>query len=73
MMKHYDLDNASAVQNALRNLCDDKLNLVTKVGKSHYKLQDKFFELWLAETNHAFDSKVSNAMKTFDTLREIEG
>lgn len=73
MMKHYDLDNASAVQNALRNLCDDKLNLVTKVGKSHYKLQDKFFELWLAETNHAFDSKVTNALKTFETLREIEG
>lgn len=73
MMKHYDLDNASSVQNALRNLCDDKLNLVAKVGKSHYKLQDKFFELWLAESNHAFDSKVSNALKTFETLREVEG
>lgn len=73
IMKHYDLDNASSVQNALRNLCDDKLNLVAKVGKSHYKLQDKFFELWLAETNHAFDSKVESALKTFETLREIGG
>ena len=72
VMKRYNLDNASSVQNALRNLCDDKLNLVAKVGKSHYKLQDKFFELWLAESNHVFDTQVEAAYNTFQTLREID-
>lgn len=73
MMKKYSLDNASSVQNALRNLCGDHLNLVAKVGKSHYKLQDKFFELWLALSNKAFDQKVSSAPANFEALRKIEG
>lgn len=72
MMKRYSLDNASSVQNALRNLCGDKLNLVAKVGNSHYKLQDKFFELWIAASNHVFDAKVSSAWDTFEALRKIE-
>ncbi|MBQ9893667.1 MAG: ATP-binding protein [Bacteroidales bacterium] len=72
-MKRYGLDNASSVQNALRNLCGDKLNMVAKVGRSHYKLQDKFFELWLAKMNHTFDAKVANAGVLFEAVREIEG
>ena len=72
MMKKYSLDNASSVQNALRNLCGDNLNMVVKVGKSHYKLQDKFFELWLAASDNAFDRKVISAPTTFEALRKIE-
>lgn len=72
MMKKYSLDNASSVQNALRNLCGDNLNMVAKVGKSHYKLQDKFFELWLAASDNAFDRKVISAPTTFEALRKIE-
>ena len=71
MMKRYGLDNASSVQNALRNLCGDNLNMVAKVGRSHYKLQDKFFELWLAQMNHVFEGKITSAKKTFEDLREI--
>lgn len=73
MMKKYALDNASSVQNALRNLCGDHLNLVARVGKYHYKLQDKFFELWLASSNNAFAKKVFSAPTTFEALRKIEG
>ena len=73
MMKKYSLDNASSVQNALRNLCGDNLNMVAKVGKSHYKLQDKFFELWLAASDNAFDRKVKAGPATFEALRKIEG
>lgn len=70
-MRRYNLDKASSVQNALRNLCGDNLNMVAKVGKSHYKLQDNFFELWLAQMNHVFEGKITSAKKTFEDLRGI--
>lgn len=70
-MKRYGLDNSSSVQNALRNLYGDNLNMVTMVGRSHYKLQDKFFELWLAQMNHVFDGKIASVEKTFKDLRAI--
>lgn len=45
--------------------------MVAKVGKSHYKLQDKFFELWIAQMIHVFDGKIASAEKAFEDLREI--
>ena len=73
MLKQYQLDNASSVQNALKNLCGDKLNLVSRVGKNHYRLQDRFFELWFAKTDGRFDEKISTAKDAFDKERALTG
>ena len=72
MIKRYNLDTASSVQNALRNLCGDKLNIAARVGGSHYRLQDKFFELWIADVNHFWDSKVDNPEQLFRLFRSLE-
>ena len=71
MLKRYQLDNASSVQNALKNLCGDKLNLVTRVGKSHYRLQDRFFELWYAKMDGLINEKISSAQTLFEKEREL--
>jgi len=72
MIKRYNLDTASSVQNALRNLCGDKLNIAARVGGAHYRLQDKFFELWIADVNHFWDSKVDNPEQLFRLFRSLE-
>ena len=69
IMKRYDLDNASSVQNALKVLSGDKLNLVRKIGKATYILRDRFFELWLARNNQALKRKFDEAESRFKTER----
>ena len=68
-IKHYNLDNASSVQNALKLLSDDKQNFIKKVGKASYCLQDRFFELWIARQGRRLESKIERAEARF--LREL--
>ena len=71
IMKKYKLDNASAVQNALENLGQDKLALIEKIAKGKYVLQDRLFELWIASKNGVLEEKYENAEKRFHIQREI--
>lgn len=71
IMKKYRLDNASAVQNALENLGQDKLALIEKIAKGTYILHDRLFELWIASKNGMLEDKYENAEKRFHIQREI--
>lgn len=64
-LKRFNLDNASAVQNALKHLCSDESNLLVKFGKASYKLNDKFFELWIADQYGILESKYNAALSQF--------
>ncbi len=71
MMKRYRLDNASAVQNALENLASDKLGLIERIAKGTYVLQDRLFELWLANKTGILEDKYQYARERFLRQREI--
>lgn len=47
VLRKYHLDNASAVQNAIRSLTNPKVGLVAEIAPNYYRIEDKFFELWL--------------------------
>ena len=69
VIKRYNLDNASSVQNAIKLLSDDKTNFIKKIGKASYCLQDRFFELWTARRDRRLESKIERAEARF--LREL--
>ena len=70
MIKKYNLDNASSVQNSLKSLCGEPLNLVCRTGKASYMLRDRFFELWIAKGNHQLEGKIARASERYQ--KEIE-
>lgn len=70
-MKKYQLDNASAVQNALENLGQDKLSIIERIAKGTYVVQDRLLELWLASKSGLLESKYANAEQRFFRQREI--
>lgn len=65
VMKKYHLDTASSVQNGLKMLMGDNVNLVTQVGKGLYQLQNRFFELWLSRRDNALQQKYEVAEQRF--------
>ena len=71
MLKKYDLDNASSVQNALVNLGEGKLNLIDRIAKGTYVIQDRLFELWIAWKSGYLPGKYQYARERFDRQREI--
>jgi hypothetical protein len=71
MMKKYNLDNASSVQNGLKVLMNDNHCLVSKVGNRHYQLQNRFFELWLARKSGSIDLKYQSVQERFSKEQEI--
>lgn len=71
IMKRYDLDNASSVQNALENLGENKLNLIVRIAKGTYILQDRLFELWIAEKGGYLNLKLEQAEARHERLRAI--
>lgn len=72
MMKKYNLDNASSVQNALNNLGEDRMNLITRLCKGTYVLQDRLFELWIASKCGLLEQKYEAVPERFIEQREIE-
>ena len=72
MMKKYNLDNASSVQNALNNLGEERLNLTARLCKGTYVLQDRLFELWLASKFGVLEQKYEDSPNRFVEQREIE-
>lgn len=71
IMKRYDLDNASSVQNALENLCGEDLKIAVRIAKGVYMLQDRLFELWIASRGGYLDLKLSNPKERFEEERRI--
>lgn len=71
MMKRYDLDNASSVQNALENLCGESLKIAVKIAKGVYTLQDRLFELWIASRGCYLGMKLMNPKRRFEEERSI--
>ena len=72
MLKKYDLDNASSVQNALGNLMDKNLNLVERIAKGTYVIRDRLFELWIAEKGGYLDYKLRQAASRFEEQRSLQ-
>ena len=71
MMKKYNLDNASSVQNGLRVLMNDNHSLVSKVGSRHYQIQNRFLELWLARKSGTIGQKYQSVQERFAREQEI--
>lgn len=71
IMKKYQLDNASSVQNALENLGPDKLALIERIAKGTYVIQDRLFELWIAAKSGILQAKFLEAEARFYRQREI--
>ena len=63
MMKRYNLDNASSVQNGLAFLMSDHINLIMKTGPAEYSLRNRFFELWIARRDHSLDAKIEEILQ----------
>ena len=72
IIRKYDLEGTSAVQNALNNLGEGRLNLVTRLCKGTYVLQDRLFELWLASKFGQLQQKFDTVAERFIEQREIE-
>lgn len=71
MLKKYDLDNASSVQNAIDNLMDEKMPLIDRIAKGTYVLQDRLFELWIASKSGTLEAKFQDAQNRFKLQRAI--
>lgn len=71
MMKKYNLDNPSSVQNALNNLSGDQFNLIYKVGASSWCMQDIFLELWLDRMMGTLDARYDRAEELFREERKF--
>ena len=71
IMKRYNLDNASSVQNALENLGEDKLGLIDKIAKGTFIVQDRLFELWISKKTGMLETKYLDAENRFNRQREI--
>lgn len=65
MLKQYNLDNASSVQNALKVLMGDNLNVIMRVGGNYYQARDRFFELWWARREGDLEKKFSLARERY--------
>ena len=72
IMKQYDLDNASSVQNALENLGENKWGLIDRIAKGIYVIQDRLFELWIASRGGYLELKIHDAETRFKKQREIQ-
>lgn len=71
IMKKYNLDNPSSVQNALNNLSSDQFNLIYKVGQSVWCMQDIFLELWLNRMMGTLDARYDRAEELFREERKF--
>lgn len=70
MIGKYNLGGPSTVQSSLKKLMDIKRATVAEIGSGHYRLQDKFFELWLCDAIGILDQKYDTAQETFRKERE---
>ncbi len=71
IMKGYCLGSASSVRNALRNLTDEKVGLVRRIGYKHYCLEDKFLELWIDRRNSHLESKLERTTELLELQRKL--
>ena len=74
IMKKYNLDNASSVQHSLENLSSedpDKLNMIVRIAKGTYMLQDRMFELWIANKGQYLEQKFAASKSRFEKEKEI--
>ena len=71
VMKKYNLDNPSSVQNALNNLSGDQFNLIYKVGQSSWCMQDIFLELWLDRMMGTLEARYERAEDLFREERKF--
>ena len=66
----YNLGGASSVQASLKKLTDSKRNaVIVEIGRNNYRLQDKYFELWLASQIGILDNKFSAPEELFNRER----
>lgn len=60
-MRKYRLDNASAVQNAIKYLTNPKVGLVAEIRANHYRIEDKYLELWLQSAVGSLEQRLSES------------
>ena len=71
MIAKYNLGGPSSVQASIKKLMDLKRAVVSEVGMGHYRLQDKFFELWLCDAIGILDLKYEKVHETFRQERSL--
>lgn len=72
VIKEFDLQGTSQVQNALKNLGEDKADLIEAIDKTTYVIKDRLLELWLAERMDILENKLQNAPVRYNLQIEIE-
>lgn len=70
-IRKYKMDNASSIQNAIAYLSDENINAIEKIGKASYQLQNRLFELWIANGFRCLDQKFSTARDRFEKERQM--
>lgn len=71
MIQNYYLGGASSVSSTLEKLTRDKKAIVTRIGNDHYRLSDKFFELWIADQTGILQEKLDTAEQMFKKERAL--
>ena len=73
MINKYYLGTASAVQASLKKFSVSKpgqKRIISRIGLNSYRLEDKMFELWLADKIGILEKKYQLAADTFKKERE---
>lgn len=70
MISKYNLGGPSSVTSSLKKLTNMKRATVSEIGSGHFRLQDKFFELWLCDAIGILEQKYEMAADTFRKERE---
>jgi len=70
MINKYWLGSSSSVQNSIKKLSERNIDslskeqqgpIITKIGENSYRLNDRFFELWLADNLDLLESRFEEA------------
>lgn len=71
ILRKYRLDNASAVQNAIKYLTAPRVGLVTEIRPNYYRVEDKFLELWLQSKAGLLDRRIDESRSLLEKERAL--
>lgn len=71
MINEYALGSASAVQNCIKKYSSDEKPVIEEIGRNNYRLQEKLFELWIADNMDSLENKYELAEEQFKKERDL--
>lgn len=72
MIDKYYLGTSSTIQTSLKRFSSGKDPLIINLGENTYKLEDRFFELWIANKCGLLTQKNNDAEKQFEAERKLK-